>query len=201
MYQLACTTGARSTRHPGANPCAVLHGTGPNAGSHKCTSQVHNVSYLKSIGPCHEGCDCVPPANSYDYLTHDVVPCCKIAKNVKLPDGSPANCDKKRLPTRDKDRGKDYNHSTFLDLIIEGLIGLRAMMGDLLLLQPLADKSVTYFALDNVAYHGRNLSVLWDPQGTRYPKAGCKGLCMFVDGKIAAKSATLGRLSVDLKQI
>ena len=41
-------------------------------------------------------------------------------KDVKLPDGTPANCDKKKLPTADHDRGKDYNHSTFIDLIIEG---------------------------------------------------------------------------------
>lgn len=66
---------------------------------------------LGFTGPCHLGCDCVPPSNSYDQHTHDVQPCCKIAKNVKLPDGSPANCDGKRLPTNDKDRGKDYNVS------------------------------------------------------------------------------------------
>jgi hypothetical protein len=40
-------------------------------------------------------------------------------QDVKLPDGTPANCDKKKLPTADHDRGKDYNHSTFIDLIIE----------------------------------------------------------------------------------
>ena len=40
-------------------------------------------------------------------------------QDVKLPDGTPANCNKKKLPTADHDRGKDYNHSTFIDLIIE----------------------------------------------------------------------------------
>ena len=30
-------------------------------------------------------------------------------------------CNGKILPTEDKDRGKDYNHSTFLDLIISGI--------------------------------------------------------------------------------
>ena len=60
------------------------------------------------------------PMCRYDYTTHSTVPCCKISKDIKLPDGSPANCDKKKLPTADHDRGKDYNHSTFIDLIIEG---------------------------------------------------------------------------------
>merc|ERR1719472_432796 len=88
------------------------------------------------IGPCDEGCHCVPPSNSYDYHTHSNVSCCKIAKSVLLPDGTPANCDGKKLPTPDKDRGKDYNHSTFLDLIIEGLVGLRAALSNLLVLRP-----------------------------------------------------------------
>ena len=158
-----------------------------------------NLTLAKSIGPCDEGCDCVPPANSYDYTTHSTVPCCKIAKDVKLPDGSPANCDGKKLPTRDKDRGKDYNHSTFLDLIIEGLVGLRAALSNLLVLHPLADSTVSFFALDSVAYHGHNLSVFWDPQGTQWPKAGCKGLCLFVDGKLANRSAMLSRLEVTLE--
>ena len=36
------------------------------------------------------------------------------------------------LPNVDKDRGKDYNHSTFIDIIIAGLVGLRAAFGKLL---------------------------------------------------------------------
>jgi len=157
------------------------HGTGPDAGGHKCTP-MKNISFAKSISPCDAGCDCVPPSNSYDYTTHSTVPCCKWTG--KLPDGTPANCDGKKLPTRDKDRGKDYNHSTFLDLIIEGLIGIRASLSNLLVVQPLADSTITHFALDNLAYHGRNVSVLWDPLGTVYTKAGCKGLCLYLDGKV-----------------
>merc|ERR1712118_69319 len=95
------------------------------------------------------------------------------------------SCDGQRLPTGDKDRGKDYNHSTFLDLIIEGLIGLRAALSNLLVVQPLADESVTYFALDNLLYHTSNISVVWDPNGTQWPHSGCKGLCVYVNGSMA----------------
>jgi len=119
-------------------------------------------------------------------------PCCEA--------GAKQPCDDKVIPTADKDRGKDYNHSTFLDIIIAGLIGLRAAFGDTLVIQPLADKSVTYFALDNVFYHGHNVSVAFDAAGKRYAAKGCTGLCVWVDGKLAAKSATLGRLSVELKK-
>ena len=139
-----------------------------------------------------EGCHCVPPANSYDYRTHSNVSCCKIGKDIKLPDGSPANCDGKKLPTADKDRGKDYNHSTFLDLIIEGLVGLRAALSSLLVLHPLADDSVTHFALDNVNYHRHNISVIWDPQGTVYTKSG-KGVAW------NSRSSTLSSYNVVLK--
>lgn len=41
-----------------------------------------------------------------------------------------------------QDRGKDYNHSTFLDIIIAGLVGLRAAFGDLFAVEPLADDSI-----------------------------------------------------------
>ena len=53
-------------------------------------------------------------------------------------------------------RRKDYNHSTFCDLIIAGLVGLRAAFGSLLTISPLADSTIGWFALDNVAYHNRN---------------------------------------------
>lgn len=145
-------------------------GGGPGT---KCTS-MPNRTLSKLISPCHLGCSCVPPANSYDYRTHSNVSCCKIAEDIKLPDGTPANCDGKKLPTADKDRGKDYNHSTFLDLIIEGLCGIRAALSNLLVIHPLADDTIKYFALDNVNYHGRNVSVLWDPQGSQWPAAACK---------------------------
>ena len=87
-------------------------------------------------------------------------------------------------------------HSTFLDLIIEGLVGLRASFGNLLTLVPLADASVTHFVLDNLAYHGRNVTVVWDPGATQWPAVDCKGLCVFIDGKIAATSPALQKLVV-----
>ena len=89
-----------------------------------------------------------------------------------------------------------------IDLIIEGLLGIRAVLGALLVVRPLADATVSYFALDNLAYHGHNISVLYDPNGARWgAKSGCKGLCVFVDGKVAARADGLERLSVDLSAL
>ena len=37
-----------------------------------------------------------------------------------------------------------------------GLIGLRAAFGSFFIVEPLADDTIAYFALDNVAYHGKD---------------------------------------------
>ena len=71
------------------------------------------------------------------------------------------------------------------------------LLGAMLLINPLA-AGLSYFALDNVLYHGRSISVAWDADGTRnYP--GCpKGMCVYVDGKVVATSPTLARVEVKL---
>ena len=65
--------------------------------------------------------------------------------------------------------------------------------------EPLADPSIRYFALDNLAYHGHNISIAYDAAGRRYAGKGCAGvLCAWVDGRMAARSATLARLDITL---
>ena len=91
----------------------------------------------------------------------------------------------------------DYNHSTFADLIIEGLVGLRAMIGSLLSINPLAS-GLKYFALDNVFYHNHSISVAFDADGTRNYKRCAKGLCVFIDGELRASSPDLRQLNVTL---
>ena len=108
-------------------------------------------------------------------------------------------CDGTILPTTDKDRGKDYMHSSFIDIIISGLVGIRASFGDYLDLAPLADASIDYFALDNLLFHGRNVSIAYDKDATRYLKQGCRSvLCVWVDGTVRATSKRLSRLNISL---
>lgn len=76
-----------------------------------------------------------------------------------------------------------YNHSSFNNLVITGLCGLRPSDSDTLVINPLVDNSIKYFCLDGVQYHGHNLTVMYDKDGTKY-KSG-KGLIVFVDGKKA----------------
>ena len=54
---------------------------------------------------------------------------------------------------------------------------------------------VEWFALVGVVVHGREVSVVWDHKGKKYPDIGA-GLHVWVDGKLAASSPELTRLSV-----
>ncbi len=98
----------------------------------------------------------------------------------------------------DQERSYYYNHSTFNDLIITGICGLRPHVDNTIEVNPLlpADKW-DYFCLDNVLYHGHNLTIVWDRDGQRY-HAG-KGLHVYVDGKLVAKRNDLGRIKVKYK--
>ena len=93
-----------------------------------------------------------------------------------------------------KERGKDYNHSTFCDLVITGLIGLRPRADDMVEVNPLVpDGTWDYFCLDNISYHGRTLTILWDKTGNKYGKG--KGLQVWANGRKIAQSDALGRVT------
>ena len=46
--------------------------------------------------------------------------------------------------------------------------------------------------------HGREVSVVWDREGRRFPELGAPGLHVWVDGVLAASSPELTPLSVPL---
>ncbi len=94
------------------------------------------------------------------------------------------------------DHSEDYNHSTYNDNVISGLIGLRGEPGDALVVSPLAPSTWDYFALENTPYHGHNVTVLWDRTGSRYGQGA--GLKVFVDGVAAAARRNLAPVIVDV---
>ncbi len=92
------------------------------------------------------------------------------------------------------ERGKDYNHSTYNDLIITGLVGLRPRADDVIEVNPLLPEGTwDWFCLDNVLYHDRILTIIWDKTGGKYGKG--KGLTVLVDGRPIANADTLGRVT------
>ncbi len=93
----------------------------------------------------------------------------------------------------DQERSRYYNQSTFNDLVITGLVGLRPRTDNTIEVNPLIPEGKwNWFCLDNVLYHGHNISIVWDKDGSRY-HAG-KGLRVYVNGKLVGQSDRLQRL-------
>ena len=96
----------------------------------------------------------------------------------------------------DQERSRYYNHSTWNDLMITGICGLRPRQDNTLEINPLLpDGKWSYFCLDNVLYHGHHISIVWDQDGSRY-HAG-KGLRVYVDGQLKGQRDSLGKIIID----
>lgn len=96
-----------------------------------------------------------------------------------------------------RERGRDYNHSSFCDLVITGLIGLRPRKDNILVVNPLITEGMwDYFCLDNILYHGKIISIVYDKTGEKYSKG--KGFFIFVDGQRKAFSPVLSKMKVEL---
>jgi hypothetical protein len=94
----------------------------------------------------------------------------------------------------DEERSRYYNHSTFNDLIITGLVGLRPRADNIIEINPLLlDNKWDWFCLDNVLYHGKIVTILWDKTGLKYKKG--KGFQVFVNGKKIASSDKLEKVT------
>ena len=68
------------------------------------------------------------------------------------------------------DRGKNDNHSTFVDLEINGLIGLKPQANQSIVINPLVPEDWDWFCLEGVQYHGKDLTILWDKDGFRFKR-------------------------------
>lgn len=98
------------------------------------------------------------------------------------------------VDTYPKTRGRYYNHSSFCDLIITGLVGLRPRADDTIEVNPLLPADTwDYFRLDKVRYRGRLLTILWDKTGKTYGKG--KGLTVLADDTQIAHAETLTRVA------
>jgi hypothetical protein len=90
----------------------------------------------------------------------------------------------------DNPRSRYYNHSTFVDLVITGLVGLVPRGDNTIELHPLLpDDAWKDFTLDNLSYHGRTLTITWSRDN---------GLALLADGQPIAHSPTLSPLTAPL---
>jgi hypothetical protein len=91
-------------------------------------------------------------------------------------------------------RGKDYNHSSFCDLVISDLIGFRPNDDNTIRIQPLVpDDAWEWFCLDGIEYHGKLFTVMYDKTGEKYGRG--PGLQVFADGTLIGRNDKLTTLT------
>jgi hypothetical protein len=96
----------------------------------------------------------------------------------------------------DRERSRYYNHSTFNDLMITGICGLRPQADGSIVVNPLVPEDTwDYFCLDGVSYRGHVLTIIWDKDGQRYHQGS--GLTVMVDGKVVANRKDIGQLIIN----
>ncbi|MFD2419952.1 MGH1-like glycoside hydrolase domain-containing protein [Amycolatopsis pigmentata] len=89
---------------------------------------------------------------------------------------------------------EDYNHSSFNDLVLSGLLGIRPQQGDDVRISPLAPSTWDHFAAENVPYHGHNLTIAWDRGGQVYGHGA--GLSVWVDGALVRRQPDLSPVDI-----
>ncbi|KAK5136227.1 hypothetical protein LTR08_003834 [Meristemomyces frigidus] len=93
---------------------------------------------------------------------------------------------------------ENYLHSTYLDNVFTNLFGIVPTFGDVLVLQPLVPTNWSYFAIENMPYHGTLLTFVWDEQGTHYSGHGSAGLSIYSNGTLFHRQDTLCAVNVTL---
>jgi hypothetical protein len=84
---------------------------------------------------------------------------------------------------------RDYLHSTWADLILSGLIGIVPREDEVLEIHPLLPTTTeggwSHFCAQDVPYHGRRLTIVWDDPTSPedHYNDGLKGLVVFIDGR------------------
>ena len=97
----------------------------------------------------------------------------------------------------DNPRSRHYNHSTFCDLVIFGLVGIVPKPQDAIEVHPLVPHDAwDYFCVETIPYHGRLITVCWDRTGERYGLGA--GLTILNGPDPIARSDSLRTVEVDL---
>ena len=85
------------------------------------------------------------------------------------------------------ERGKDYNHSAYGDLVISKIFGLEPAENGALRIRPMIPEEWEYCRLDNVYCIGRRISIRYDRTGETYHQG--KGFQVWSEGKCVYTSS------------
>ena len=82
-------------------------------------------------------------------------------------------------------------------MLIDDLAGIRPRLDSTVELWPI-DVGYDHFAINNLSYHGRDLTVVWDkPGGTRHYPGAPEGYSVYIDGQRAFTVADLAHVAWD----
>ncbi len=97
------------------------------------------------------------------------------------------------------ERSRFYNHSTFNDLVIHGLVGFVPRADNVIEIDPLIPaESWDWFCLDGLNHRGVELTILWDRTGKRYGHG--QGLLILSNGQELARSERFERIIYEFPQ-
>ncbi len=89
-----------------------------------------------------------------------------------------------------KERGREYNHSSFCDLVLGGLLGIVANEDDTISILPMiTDKKWHYFSVTNLFIKNCNVDVYFDKNGNVYDKGS--GIFIYSNGVLVAHAEHL----------
>jgi hypothetical protein len=125
-----------------------------------------------------------------------------IEKLAKMHGTDQLNIGEWYIPSNGKSFGgeSDYFHSTFPDIIIEDLLGFKAMHSNQFSISPLLPENQwKHFYLGNLLYHGHDIDIVWKKDWEPKKKGNQERLCVWINGKLAATSPSLNqKLTVNL---
>ena len=75
-----------------------------------------------------------------------------------------------------KERGRDYNHSTFIDLVLRGLCGI-CDKAETLSVEPRIAGIWKWFKIENLSYRKKTYTVYYDEDGTKFGKGAGIRIC------------------------
>ena len=90
------------------------------------------------------------------------------------------------------ERGKDYNHSGFCDLVLSDLIGIKPNINNSIEINPLIPDDWEWFAVKNIHFQGKEIDLIWDRTGDKYHIG--KGLMLFVDQNLAIQKEKIQKI-------
>lgn len=98
---------------------------------------------------------------------------------------------------------RDYNHSTYNDMIIQYIVGLVPRNDKIIEIDPLIPENKwEYFCLDNLPYHSHQLTIVWDkPDGNDQYNDGDEGFTLYIDGKKILNVSSLKKIYFDYSKI